>query len=163
MLVTDWEELWDMALALRSRGVDGRIKNVKALTSDEALASKEQQAGNWLANKRADQGAQACQLTESEVRPIMKKDRVFWQLHSRMIAVLQTMPTGTKIVKDQLVVSQPTAQEKLGKMGHQVEAQSGRLLCQRCGQQWQDKHHYIGDVQCPGPAVEDYHRETDHG
>eukprot|EP00973_Karenia_brevis_P073960 10279943-Karenia_brevis.AAC.1 len=83
----------------------------------------------------------------------MKQDSVLWQLHSGMIAVLQTMPTRAKIVKDQLVVSLPTAHEKLGKMGHQVEAHRGRLLCHRCGQQWQDKDHYIGDLQCPGPEI----------
>eukprot|EP00973_Karenia_brevis_P055316 7691132-Karenia_brevis.AAC.1 len=44
-----------------------------------------------------------------------------------MIAVLQAMPTRAKIVKEQLVVAPPTAQEKLGEMGHQVGAQRGRL------------------------------------
>eukprot|EP00973_Karenia_brevis_P073258 10176493-Karenia_brevis.AAC.1 len=48
-------------------------------------------------------------------------------------------------------------------MGHQVEAHRGRLLCLRCGQQWQDRHHYMGDLQCPGPAIGDYHKEIDHG
>eukprot|EP00973_Karenia_brevis_P023193 3194204-Karenia_brevis.AAC.1 len=73
----------------------------------------------------------------------MKKDRVLWQLHSSMIAVLQTMPTRARIVKDQFVVSPPTAKEKLRRMGHQVDAQRGRLLCHRCGQQWKDKHQYM--------------------
>eukprot|EP00973_Karenia_brevis_P041222 5703318-Karenia_brevis.AAC.1 len=46
VLVAGWEELWDRALALRSRGVEVKIKKVKAHTNDEALASTEQQAGN---------------------------------------------------------------------------------------------------------------------
>eukprot|EP00973_Karenia_brevis_P059450 8275453-Karenia_brevis.AAC.1 len=74
MLVADWEEFWDRAQALGERRVDVKDKKVKAHTSDEALASKGRQAGNWLADHWADQGAQACQLTEREVRPIMKKD-----------------------------------------------------------------------------------------
>eukprot|EP00973_Karenia_brevis_P001678 228395-Karenia_brevis.AAC.1 len=59
-------------------------KKVKAHTSDEAIATKEQQNGNWQADRFADMGAQACQLPEAEIRPILKKDRVLWQLQSRM-------------------------------------------------------------------------------
>eukprot|EP00973_Karenia_brevis_P025369 3500978-Karenia_brevis.AAC.1 len=66
MLVSDWEELWDRVQALRDRGVGVHINKVKAHISDEHLASKEQQAGNWLADHWADQRAQACQLTESK-------------------------------------------------------------------------------------------------
>eukprot|EP00973_Karenia_brevis_P086733 12025915-Karenia_brevis.AAC.1 len=78
------------------------MKKVKAHTTDEAIASKEQQAGNWLADSFADKGALACQLTDSEVRPIMKKDSVLWQMHSRMVAVVQTLPTRKKGHRDQL-------------------------------------------------------------
>eukprot|EP00973_Karenia_brevis_P052416 7282589-Karenia_brevis.AAC.1 len=60
------------------------IRKVKAHTTDEALATKEQQNGNWQADRFADRGAQACQLTEAEIRPILKKDSVLWQLQSRM-------------------------------------------------------------------------------
>eukprot|EP00973_Karenia_brevis_P037639 5194239-Karenia_brevis.AAC.1 len=49
--------------------------------------------GNWQADRFAEMGADACQLTESEIRPIMKKDSVLWQLQSRMVAVVQTLPT----------------------------------------------------------------------
>eukprot|EP00973_Karenia_brevis_P043530 6031683-Karenia_brevis.AAC.1 len=42
-LVSDWEELW------------GRVQ----ATDDGALASKEQQASNWLADHWADKGALA--------------------------------------------------------------------------------------------------------
>eukprot|EP00973_Karenia_brevis_P001873 255091-Karenia_brevis.AAC.1 len=38
-------------------------------------------------------------------------------------------------------------------MGHQVEAHRGRLQCYRCGQQWVDKQHYMGDNICPGPEI----------
>eukprot|EP00973_Karenia_brevis_P040671 5627251-Karenia_brevis.AAC.1 len=92
MLVTDWEEFWDRANALTARGITIQVKKVKAHTTDEALASKEQQIGNGLADRFADMGANTCQLTESERRPILKKDNVLWRLHSRMIAVLQTLP-----------------------------------------------------------------------
>eukprot|EP00973_Karenia_brevis_P022661 3118924-Karenia_brevis.AAC.1 len=93
MLATDWEEIWEQAEAILNRGTIVRIKKVKAHTSDEALASKEVQNGNWQADRFADLGTQACQLTESEIRPIMKKDSVLWQLQSRMVAVVQTLPT----------------------------------------------------------------------
>eukprot|EP00973_Karenia_brevis_P026322 3630253-Karenia_brevis.AAC.1 len=66
MLVTDWEEIWDKAEAIIARGTTVAIKKVKAHTTDEAIVSREQQAGNWLAISFADKGAQACQLTESE-------------------------------------------------------------------------------------------------
>eukprot|EP00973_Karenia_brevis_P009923 1340774-Karenia_brevis.AAC.1 len=49
--------------------------------------------------------AEAGQLTDSEVRPILAKDRVLWQLQSRMIAVLQTLPTRSRVIKDQLVIA----------------------------------------------------------
>eukprot|EP00973_Karenia_brevis_P067092 9330207-Karenia_brevis.AAC.1 len=92
----------------------------------------------------------------------MKKDSVLWQLHSRMIVVLRTMPTRAKVVKDQLVVAPPTAKERLGEIGHQVEAQTGRLECYRCGQHWKDKHQYIGDLQCPCPEIGGSHKGRDH-
>eukprot|EP00973_Karenia_brevis_P040737 5638123-Karenia_brevis.AAC.1 len=72
--------------ALYSRGINVHIKKVKAHTSDENVAAKEQQARNWLADHWADQGAQACQLTGSEIQPFLKKDRMLWQLYSRMFA-----------------------------------------------------------------------------
>eukprot|EP00973_Karenia_brevis_P051493 7149771-Karenia_brevis.AAC.1 len=75
MLVIDWEEIWDRADAIIARGTRVEIKKVKAHTIDEALASKEQQAGNWLADSFADKGALACQLNEAETKPILKKDR----------------------------------------------------------------------------------------
>eukprot|EP00973_Karenia_brevis_P000400 57406-Karenia_brevis.AAC.1 len=56
-----------------------------------------QQVGNWLADHFAVAGAQGCQLTASEIRPILRKDRVLWQLQSRMIAVMQTMPTRAEV------------------------------------------------------------------
>eukprot|EP00973_Karenia_brevis_P061061 8490349-Karenia_brevis.AAC.1 len=41
-------------------------KKVKAHATDEAVASKELQNGDWQADRPADIGAQACQLTEAE-------------------------------------------------------------------------------------------------
>eukprot|EP00973_Karenia_brevis_P017295 2373034-Karenia_brevis.AAC.1 len=66
------------------RGTPVCIKKVKAHATDEAVASKELQNGNWQADRFADMGALACQLTEAETRPIQKKDSVLWQLQSRM-------------------------------------------------------------------------------
>eukprot|EP00973_Karenia_brevis_P078637 10915413-Karenia_brevis.AAC.1 len=66
------------------------------------LASKEQQNGNGQADRFADLGAQACQLTESEIRFIMKKDSVLWQLQSRMVAVVQSLPARRVDTKGQL-------------------------------------------------------------
>eukprot|EP00973_Karenia_brevis_P010303 1395966-Karenia_brevis.AAC.1 len=66
------------------RGTPVHIKKVKAHATDEAAESKELQNGNWQADRFAEIGAQACQLTESETRPILKKDSVLWQLQSRM-------------------------------------------------------------------------------
>eukprot|EP00973_Karenia_brevis_P004344 594161-Karenia_brevis.AAC.1 len=74
MLATDWEEIWEQAEAILDRGISVQIKKVKAHNSDEALACKELQNWNWQADRFADLGAEACQLTESEIRPIMKKD-----------------------------------------------------------------------------------------
>eukprot|EP00973_Karenia_brevis_P010860 1469462-Karenia_brevis.AAC.1 len=62
-LVTDWEDLWDQAEAISQRGTPIYIRKVKAHTSDEAVASREHQNGNWQADRFADMGAQACQLT----------------------------------------------------------------------------------------------------
>eukprot|EP00973_Karenia_brevis_P084588 11738443-Karenia_brevis.AAC.1 len=64
-------------------------------------------------------GADTCQLTERETRPILKKDSVLWQLQSRMIAVLQTLPSRPRVTKDQLVVTPPTTAESLGDKGGQ--------------------------------------------
>eukprot|EP00973_Karenia_brevis_P074235 10314539-Karenia_brevis.AAC.1 len=66
-----------------------------------------------------------CQVTASEIQPIIKKDRVLWQLHSRMIAVIQNLPRRAKIVKDQQAVSHPTTKEQLGELQQQVEVQRG--------------------------------------
>eukprot|EP00973_Karenia_brevis_P067253 9351833-Karenia_brevis.AAC.1 len=66
MLVTDWEEIWERAEAIIARGITINIKKVKAHTTDEATASKEQQAENQCADSFADKGALACQLTEFE-------------------------------------------------------------------------------------------------
>eukprot|EP00973_Karenia_brevis_P085822 11904895-Karenia_brevis.AAC.1 len=66
MLVTYWEEMWDKAEAIIARGTAVQIKKVKAHTTDEARASREQQAGNWLADSFADKGAQACQAHSKE-------------------------------------------------------------------------------------------------
>eukprot|EP00973_Karenia_brevis_P003496 482852-Karenia_brevis.AAC.1 len=59
LLVTDWEGFWEQADAIMERGTPVYIKEVKAHTSDEALASKELQNGNWQADRFADMGAQA--------------------------------------------------------------------------------------------------------
>eukprot|EP00973_Karenia_brevis_P006196 844370-Karenia_brevis.AAC.1 len=107
------------------------------------MAAGEQQAGNWLADHFAYEGALECQLTDSEVQPIIKKDRVRW--HSRMIAVVQTMPTRAKIPKDQLVVTQPSAREELDELEHQISAKRGTLACQRCGQMWKDRRQIGGE------------------
>eukprot|EP00973_Karenia_brevis_P041569 5751695-Karenia_brevis.AAC.1 len=48
VLCTDWEELWDRIDALMARQTLGQIEKVKAHTFDEAIAAREQQAGNWL-------------------------------------------------------------------------------------------------------------------
>eukprot|EP00973_Karenia_brevis_P010187 1378979-Karenia_brevis.AAC.1 len=50
ILVTDWEEVWEQAEAILDRGISVQIKKVKAHTSNEALASKELQNGNWQAD-----------------------------------------------------------------------------------------------------------------
>eukprot|EP00973_Karenia_brevis_P058364 8127781-Karenia_brevis.AAC.1 len=63
------------------------------------------------------------------------------------------MPTRAKVVKEQLVISPPTAKERLGELQHQVEVHRGRLTCHRCGQSWADKSHYIGHGKCPGPEM----------
>eukprot|EP00973_Karenia_brevis_P082721 11466761-Karenia_brevis.AAC.1 len=60
---------------------------------DEALATREQQNGNWQAGRFAEMGAQACQLPEAEIRPILKKDSDLWQLHSRMVTIVQQLPS----------------------------------------------------------------------
>eukprot|EP00973_Karenia_brevis_P087591 12146963-Karenia_brevis.AAC.1 len=44
-----------------------------------------------------------------------------------MIAVIQTMPTRAKVVKDQLAVAPPTASDKLGELHHQRLAPGGLL------------------------------------
>eukprot|EP00973_Karenia_brevis_P010930 1481954-Karenia_brevis.AAC.1 len=80
MLATDWGEIWEQADAILDRGISVQVKKVKAHTSDEALASKEFENRNWQADTFAEMRADACQLTESEIRPIMKKDSVLWQL-----------------------------------------------------------------------------------
>eukprot|EP00973_Karenia_brevis_P068550 9533545-Karenia_brevis.AAC.1 len=59
LLVTDWEEVWEQAEAILSRGTRVLVKKVKAHTTDEALASKELQNGNWQADRFVDLGAQA--------------------------------------------------------------------------------------------------------
>eukprot|EP00973_Karenia_brevis_P032187 4437770-Karenia_brevis.AAC.1 len=73
MLVSDWGELWDRVEALNGRGTQVHVKRVKAHTSDVNVATVEQHAGNWLADHWADQRAQACQLTGSEIQPMLKK------------------------------------------------------------------------------------------
>eukprot|EP00973_Karenia_brevis_P081875 11351775-Karenia_brevis.AAC.1 len=113
VLCTDWEELWDRADALANRGTSVHLQKVKSHTTDASIVAKQQQVGNWLANHVAKAGAQGCQLTASEIQPITKKDRVLWQLQSRMIVVIHTMPTRATILKDQLAVALPTASEKL--------------------------------------------------
>eukprot|EP00973_Karenia_brevis_P086589 12006729-Karenia_brevis.AAC.1 len=54
MLATDWEEIWEQAEAILDRGTSVYVKKVKAHTSDQALASKGLQHGNWQADKFAD-------------------------------------------------------------------------------------------------------------
>eukprot|EP00973_Karenia_brevis_P059057 8222505-Karenia_brevis.AAC.1 len=48
--------IWDKAEAIIARGTAVEIKKVEAHTTDEAIASREQQAGNWLAESFADKG-----------------------------------------------------------------------------------------------------------
>eukprot|EP00973_Karenia_brevis_P086627 12012808-Karenia_brevis.AAC.1 len=75
-MCTDWEDVWDRVDdALAERNVSVQVRKVKAHTSDQNIASYEQQAGNWLADHFADQGAYECQLKESEMRPILEKDQ----------------------------------------------------------------------------------------
>eukprot|EP00973_Karenia_brevis_P065395 9085659-Karenia_brevis.AAC.1 len=50
LLVTDWEDLWEQADATVTRGCPILMKIVKAHTSDETIATKEQQHGNWQAD-----------------------------------------------------------------------------------------------------------------
>eukprot|EP00973_Karenia_brevis_P083600 11598409-Karenia_brevis.AAC.1 len=47
LLGTDWEDLWEQAEAIMGRGTSVHIKKVKAHATDEAVASKELQNGNW--------------------------------------------------------------------------------------------------------------------
>eukprot|EP00973_Karenia_brevis_P055465 7712037-Karenia_brevis.AAC.1 len=64
-------------------------------------------------------GAQACQLTEAEVRPILKKDSVLWQLHSRMVARVQQLPSRKVAQGGHLVISRPKTEDRLEAKGHQ--------------------------------------------
>eukprot|EP00973_Karenia_brevis_P000577 82072-Karenia_brevis.AAC.1 len=57
------------------RGVGVEIQKIKAHTSDTGVASYEQQAANWRADHFADQAASRCNLSEREMRPILKKDQ----------------------------------------------------------------------------------------
>eukprot|EP00973_Karenia_brevis_P009266 1256668-Karenia_brevis.AAC.1 len=45
------------------------------MTIAESVVATEQQVGNWLADHFVEAGAQGCQLTASEIQPIIKKDR----------------------------------------------------------------------------------------
>eukprot|EP00973_Karenia_brevis_P085252 11833232-Karenia_brevis.AAC.1 len=65
-------------------------------------------------------GAQAGQLTESEVRPILKKDSVLWHLQSRMVAIVQQLPSRKVAQGSQLVVSRPKTRDHLEAKGHQL-------------------------------------------
>eukprot|EP00973_Karenia_brevis_P028762 3965885-Karenia_brevis.AAC.1 len=131
MLATGWEEIWEQADAILDRGTRVQIKKVNAHTSDEALATKELQYWNWQADWFAEMGAEACQLTESEIRPIMKKDSVLWHLQSRMVAAVQTLPS---------------------RKGHQIDTKGSRQCCYMCGQDWGKGRQEVGG-QRPGPTI----------
>eukprot|EP00973_Karenia_brevis_P039297 5426420-Karenia_brevis.AAC.1 len=61
------------------------------------------------------------------------------------------MPTRAKILKDQLVVTQPSAREQLDELEHQISAEGGALTCQRCGQMWKASRQIVGESRCQGP------------
>eukprot|EP00973_Karenia_brevis_P090574 12403275-Karenia_brevis.AAC.1 len=63
------------------------------------------------------------------------------------------MPTRAKILKDQLVVTQPSAREQLDELDHQISAQGGTHTCQRCGQMWKDRRQIVGESKCPGTEI----------
>eukprot|EP00973_Karenia_brevis_P038444 5302621-Karenia_brevis.AAC.1 len=81
-------------------------------------------------------GAQACQLTESETRPILKKDSVLWQLQSSMVAIVQQRPSRRAATGSQLTIVKPTTRDHLVATGHQVETSGRRLCCYMRGQEW---------------------------
>eukprot|EP00973_Karenia_brevis_P093112 12415682-Karenia_brevis.AAC.1 len=62
-----------------------------------------------------------------------------------MIAVVHTMPTRAKILKDQLVVTHPSVREELVELEHQISAPGRTLTCQRCGQMWKDGRQFAGE------------------
>eukprot|EP00973_Karenia_brevis_P014103 1917817-Karenia_brevis.AAC.1 len=66
-------------------------------------------------------GAQACQFTEAETRPIPKKDSVLWQLQSRMVTIVQQLPSRKATQGSQLAIVKPTNRDHLEAKGHKVE------------------------------------------
>eukprot|EP00973_Karenia_brevis_P015180 2075411-Karenia_brevis.AAC.1 len=81
----------------------------------------ELQNGNWQADRFADLGAQACQLTEAETRPILKKDSVLWQLQSRMVAIVQQLPSRKEAKGSQFPAVRPTTSDHHEAKGHQID------------------------------------------
>eukprot|EP00973_Karenia_brevis_P020469 2811494-Karenia_brevis.AAC.1 len=59
-----------------------RDKHSEGTCTDTNVASHAQHAGKWLADLFADQAARRCQLPKGQVRPILKKYQILWQLHS---------------------------------------------------------------------------------
>eukprot|EP00973_Karenia_brevis_P033157 4574608-Karenia_brevis.AAC.1 len=97
-------------------------------------------------------GAQACQLTEAETRPILKKDSVLWQLQSRMVASVQQLPSRRVAQGTQLSIIRPTARDHLEAKGHQLAENGLRLCCHMCGEEWAKGKQGVGG-ECPGPAI----------
>eukprot|EP00973_Karenia_brevis_P040286 5565030-Karenia_brevis.AAC.1 len=97
-------------------------------------------------------GAEACQLTESEISPIITEDSVLWQLQSRMVAVVQTLPTRKVNTKGQLVIAKASTADHLDAKRHQIDTKGDRLCCYMCGQEWSKGRQEFGG-QCPGPTI----------
>eukprot|EP00973_Karenia_brevis_P054966 7642719-Karenia_brevis.AAC.1 len=51
------------------------------------------------------------------------------------------------------MAAHPTAREQLTAMDHQINAQGGSIICQRCGQIWKDRKQMVEDEQCPGREI----------
>eukprot|EP00973_Karenia_brevis_P080154 11119216-Karenia_brevis.AAC.1 len=64
-------------------------------------------------------------------------------VHSRMIAVVQSLPSRSKILKEQLVVAHPSAREQSTELENQMSAQGATLTCHKCGQMLKDRRQIV--------------------
>eukprot|EP00973_Karenia_brevis_P036954 5095329-Karenia_brevis.AAC.1 len=82
----------------------------------------------------------------------MKKDSVLWQLQSRMVAVVQTLPSMNVSTKGQLAVAKPSTFAHVHARGHQIDIKCSRLCCYMCGQELGKVKQEVGG-QCPGQTI----------